>query len=128
MNQHDKRPTDGELEILRILWDQGPSTVREVHQVLEERRGAGHTTVLKMMQIMTDKGLLERDTSVRPQIFSPVRSRERVQRRFLDDLLERVFEGSAAKLVLQALSSKPASSEELVEIRRLLDELEEEKP
>lgn len=124
----DKRPTDGELEILRILWDLGPSPVRAVHHVLEERRGAGYTTVLKMMQIMTEKGLLERDESVRPQIFQPVRSRERVQKRLMDDLLERVFEGSAAKLVLQALSTKRASAEERGEIRRLLDELEEERP
>lgn len=123
----DKRPTDGELEILRILWDLGPSPVRAVYQVLEERRGAGYTTVLKMMQIMTEKGLLVRDGSVRPQIFQPVRSREKVQRRLLDDLLERVFEGSAAKLVLQALSTQRASAEERGEIRRLLDELEEKR-
>lgn len=120
------RPTDGELEILRILWDIGPSTVRDVHAVLERGRGTGATTVLKMMQIMTEKGLLARDESVRPQVYRAARTRQHTQGRLVADLLERVFEGSPAKLVLQALSTREATPEELQEIRTLLDRLEEE--
>ncbi len=120
------RPTDGELEILRILWQRGPSTVRDVHAVLERGRGTGATTVLKMMQIMMEKGLLERDESVRPQVYRAARTRQHTQRHLVADLLERVFEGSPAKLVLQALSTREATADELREIRELLDRLEEQ--
>ncbi|MEQ8762637.1 MAG: BlaI/MecI/CopY family transcriptional regulator [Planctomycetota bacterium] len=119
-----KRPTDGELEILQVLWELGPSTVRQVHEVLALRRGVGYTTVLKLMQIMTDKGSLERDESVRPQVFRAAAPQSRTQKQLLSDLLERVFNGSPGSLVLQALSSKKTTPEERRRIRELLDRLE----
>jgi len=121
-----KKPTDGELEILRVLWEKGPSTVREVHRCLITSRGTGYTTVLKLMQIMTDKGLLVRDTTVRPQVYRPVHSRGQTQRQLLGDLLDRVFSGSPGKLVLQALSEKDTTPAERRKIRELLDQLERE--
>ena len=120
------RPTEGELEILRVLWARGPSTVRDVHATLAGARGVGTTTVLKLMQIMTDKGLLARDESVRPQIYRPARPMQQTQRALLSDLVERVFDGSPGKLVLHALSTRRTSAEELQEIRALLERLEEE--
>ena len=121
-----KKPTDAELEILRVLWERGPSTVREVFRVLQKSRGAGYTTVLKLMQIMTDKGLLQRDTTVRPQVYEAIYSQGQTQRQLLGDLLDRAFSGSPGKLVLQALSEKQTTAEERREIRRLLDQLERE--
>lgn len=119
-------PTDGELEILRVLWSRGPSTVRQVFAALSKTRKTGHTTVLKLMQIMTDKGLIKPDRTVRPQVFAPAQTQNQIQRRLVRHLLDRAFSGSAGNLVLQALSTKKASPEELEEIRRLLDKLEEE--
>ena len=119
-------PTEGELEILRVLWSRGPSTVREVFRTLSQTRETGYTTVLKLMQIMTEKGLLRPDRSVRPQIFVPAQSEQQTQRRLVRHLVDRAFSGSAGNLVLQALSAKKASPEELQEIRRLLDRLEGE--
>jgi len=119
-------PTEGELEILRVLWSRGPSTVREVFRTLNQTRETGYTTVLKLMQIMTEKGLLRPDRSVRPQIFVPAQSKQQTQRRLVRHLVDRAFSGSAGNLVLQALSAKKASPEELQEIRRLLDRLEGE--
>jgi predicted transcriptional regulator len=124
--QKPNLPTDGELEILRVLWAQGPSTVREVFQTLNRTRETGYTTVLKLMQIMTEKGFLSPDRSVRPQIFTPVQSEKQTQRRLVRHLLDRAFSGSAGNLVLQALSAKKASPMELREIRKLLDRLERE--
>jgi predicted transcriptional regulator len=121
-----KKPTDAELEILRVLWEHGPSTVREVFQVLQRKRGAGYTTVLKLMQIMTEKGLLRRDTTVRPQVYTAISSRGQTQRQLLGDLLDRAFGGSPGRLVLQALSEKQTTPEERRAIRALLDELERE--
>ena len=126
VHQKPNLPTDGELEILRVLWSRGPSTVREVYQTLNETREAGYTTVLKLMQIMTEKGFLRPDRSVRPQVFKPIQTKRETQRRLVRDLLERAFSGSAGNLVLQALSTKKATPEELAEIRRILDRLEEE--
>ena len=120
------RPTDGELEILRILWERGPSTVREVFHTLNERRVAGYTTVLKLMQIMTEKGTLGVDRSVRPQVFAPVETRRQTQRRLVNDLVERAFAGAPGRLILQALSSKKATPAERKKIRDLLDRLEGE--
>ena len=120
----DKRPTDGELEILRVLWERGPSTVREVHDVIRVERDAGHTTVLKLMQIMTEKGILCRDQSVRPQVYQVRRSRRHTQRQLLHDLLDRAFSGSPGNLVLEALATRRATPEERRRIRELLDELE----
>jgi len=120
------RPTDGELEILRILWERGPSTVRQVHAVLGAASGAGPTSVLKRMQIMAEKGWVERDERVRPQVYRAAAPRRDTQRRLVQDLLQRVFGGSPAELVLQALATREASAAELQEIRALLDRLEEE--
>ena len=118
------RPTDGELAILRVLWRLGPSTVREVMQELCRAQETGYTTVLKLMQIMTEKGLLIREESARTHVYEPAVTEERTQRQLISDLLERAFSGSSKNLVMRALSAKKASREELAEIRRLLDEME----
>lgn len=125
MVRDDKRPTDGELEILRVLWRLGPTTVRGVYEELSRKRTIGLTTVLKLMQIMAEKGYVTRDESVRPQIFRPVRAQHATQRQLLADLLHRAFNGSPGNLVLQALSSEETTAEERRAIRDLLDELEE---
>ena len=119
-----KRPTDSELAILRILWEKGPSTVRQVLAELNQDRATGYTTALKMMQIMTEKGLVERDESVRPQIYRPRSSREQTERQLVRDLLERAFAGSAKRLALQALAVKKTSAKEMAEIEKLLNKLE----
>jgi BlaI family penicillinase repressor len=118
------RPTDAELSILRVLWRRGPSTVRQVHEELAQRGPTGYTTVLKMLQIMTEKGLVERDDSERAHVYVARRPEEQTLGQLVGDLLDRAFEGSASRMVLRALESRPASPEELAEIRRLLDELE----
>lgn len=118
------RPTDAELAILRVLWDRGPSTVREVTDALQTERGTGYTTALKLLQIMTEKGLTKRDDSQRTHVYQAVVPAETTQRQLVRDLLERVFQGSAQQLVLQALSSKKTSRAELAEIRKLIDEME----
>ncbi len=118
------RPTDAELGILRVLWQRGPSTVREVRDVLNAEKPTGYTTVLKFMQIMHDKGLLVRDESQRSHVYQPRVPAEKTQRQLVADLLERAFEGSARNLVMQALSAKKVSPEELAQIRSLLDEIE----
>jgi BlaI family transcriptional regulator, penicillinase repressor len=118
------RPTDGELEILRVIWERGASTVRQVHETLEARRSAGYTTVLKLLQIMTEKGLVRRDESERAHIYEARVPREETERQLVGDLLEKAFSGSASALVMRALSSKKTSPEELARIRRLLDEME----
>jgi predicted transcriptional regulator len=119
------KPTDAELAILGVLWRRGPSTVRAVHEELSRDRAMGYTTVLKFMQIMTDKGLVTREGSGRAHVYQATQTEEHAQRRMVDDLLDRAFGGSAQKLVMQALTTRKASPEELAEIRRLLDELEE---
>jgi predicted transcriptional regulator len=116
------RPTDAELSILRVLWRRGPCTVRQVNEELGEE--TGYTTVLKFMQIMTEKGLVVRDESERTHVYEARLPEEETQRQLITDLLERAFNGSAKKLVLQALSTKKASADELAEIRKLLDEME----
>lgn len=122
--QDHKRPTDAELGILRALWTLGPGTVRDVHRHVSRCRDTGYTTVLKHMQIMTDKGLLIRDESVRPQVYQVARSQRHTQRQLIGDLLDRAFSGSPGNLVLQALSSKKTTPQERRQIRELLDELE----
>ena len=114
-----RRPTDSEVAILRVLWARGPSTVRQVAEVMG--REAGYTTVLKLMQIMTEKRLVRRDEAARTHIYEAAYTEDQTQRHLVTDLLDRVFDGSAAKLVLQALASGKASPEELDEIRKLLD-------
>ena len=118
------RPTDAELAILRVLWERGASTVREVQEALHHSRGTGYTTSLKLLQIMTEKGLVRRNDSARTHVYEAAVPEDETQRQLVGDLLERAFGGSAQQLVVQALSAKRASREELVEIRRLLDEME----
>ncbi len=118
------RPTDAELAILRVLWERGPSTVRDVTDALQKERGTGYTTALKLMQIMTEKGLVQRDDSQRTHVYQAMAPPEDTQKQLVKDLLERAFGGSAQQLVLQALSSRKASRAELAEIRGLIEEME----
>lgn len=127
MRRTPPRPTEAELEILRVLWERGPSTVRQVHEALAAARATGYTTSLKLMQIMADKGLVTRDESSRTHIYAPRVSQESTQRQLVTDLVDRAFGGSAADLVLRALSSHTASDEELREIRKLIDEEQEDR-
>lgn len=117
------RPTDRELAILQILWDRGPSTVREVNEVMNKHEKTVYTTTLKFMQIMTEKGLLERDESEMRHVYKPILTEEKTQKQLVSDLLERAFSGSAEKLVLGAISARKISAEELARIRKKLDEL-----
>jgi predicted transcriptional regulator len=114
-----RKPTDAEVAILRVLWDRGPSTVREVAAAMD--REDAYTTVLKLLQIMTEKRLVRRDESARTHIYEAAHTEGQTQKQIVADLLTRVFDGSAGKLVLQALASGKASPEELAEIRKLLD-------
>jgi predicted transcriptional regulator len=118
------RPTDAELAILRVLWERGPSTVRQVFEVLSAERELGYTTALKMLQIMHEKGLVQRDVTDRTHVFSATQTQVQTQRNLLDDLLEKAFGGSSLSLVMQALATRKASREELAEIRRMLDQAE----
>lgn len=118
------KPTDAELAILRALWELGPATVRRVTESLHEERGTGYTTTLKLLQIMTEKGLVRRDDSARTHVYVASVPAETTQRQLVGDLLDKAFGGSARQLVLQALSAKRANREELAEIRRLLDQYE----
>lgn len=118
------KPTDGELAILSVLWQRGPRTVREVQSEFNRTRETGYTTVLKMLQIMAEKGLVTRDETRRTHVYRAALEQGEAQRRFVGDLLDRVFNGSAHRLVLQALSTKKSSPAELAEIRRLLDDME----
>jgi predicted transcriptional regulator len=118
------RPTDAELEILTVLWSRGPSTVREVHETIVKRRPAQYTTVLKMLQIMADKGLVRRDEAQRAHVYEAAKPREWTQRQLAGDLLQRGFNNSARSLLMGALSSRKVSKQELAELRTLLDEHE----
>ena len=115
------KPTDGELAILSVLWLLGPSTVRQVHEDLLRERDLGYTTVLKMLQVMTEKGLVVRDETERTHVYMPAQTQSQTQRTLVEDLLGRAFNGSALKLMVQALSASKTSPEELAEIRTLLD-------
>jgi predicted transcriptional regulator len=115
------RPTDAELAILRVLWQLGPSTVRQVHDVLMRDRSTAYTTALKLLQIMTEKGLVRRDESDRTHVYQSRLTEEQTQRQLIRDLMDRAFGGSSSKLVMQALASKRASTDELTEIRRMLE-------
>lgn len=116
------RPTDAELAILRVLWERGPSTVREVHDALSSTQETGYTTVLKLLQIMTDKGIVVRDETERAHVYASSESEQRTQRKLIGDLMDRAFGGSPSKLMMQALSATKASPDELTAIRRLLDQ------
>jgi BlaI family transcriptional regulator, penicillinase repressor len=122
------RPTDSELEILTVLWSRGPSTVREVYETLRrKRKSAQYATVLKFMQIMAQKGLLNRDDTDRAHVYDPAHPRETIQQQLAGDLLQRGFDWSMKNLMIGALSARKATKEELDELRRLLDEYEKGK-
>ena len=122
------RPTDAELEILTVLWSLGPSTVRDVHETIIRRKPAQYTTVLKTLQIMSEKGLVERDEKQRAHVYSASRPREWTQQQLAGDLLQRAFGGSAKSLMLGALASHRASRKELEELRKFLEEYEKGTP
>jgi BlaI family penicillinase repressor len=119
-----KKPTSSELEILHVLWERGPSTVREVHQTLNEKRPIGYTSVLKLMQIMTAKGTVQRNEQQRAHVYEAVQPEEKTKRDLALDVLQRVFDGSASELMMHALAGRKASREEIDEMRRLLNEHE----
>jgi len=123
--QSNFRPTDKELAILRILWDNGPSTVKEVNIAMSENEKTGYTTTLKFMQIMTEKGLLHRDDSQFKHIYKPAVTEEKTQKQLVGDLLEKAFSGSAEKLVMRALSAKKVSNKELARIKKMIKAIEE---
>ena len=118
------RPTKAELSILRVLWTLGPTSVREIQNALNESKPTGYTTVLKLIQIMTEKGLVERDESVRPQIYRARYSEEKTQRQLLGDLIQRAYGGSVKALVMHALATKRSSPEDVEAIEKLLDRFE----
>jgi BlaI family penicillinase repressor len=124
MASKPRRPTEAELAILKVLWEAGPRSVRDIQRILNDIRPTGYTTVLKMMQIMTEKGLVERDESQRPQIYRTRYSQEHTQRQLLRDLLDRAFGGSVKELVLQALAARRSSPDELDAMEKLLDRFE----
>ncbi len=117
------QPTEVELEVLRALWDLGPSPVRAIHQRIAADKGTNYSTTVKMLAVMREKGLVVRDEEATPHIYRPAVSQERTQKRMLEALLETVYGGSSSRLVLHALASKPATPEELDEVQRLLDEM-----
>jgi predicted transcriptional regulator len=118
------KPTEAELSILRILWDREQATVREVHDAMPGDRPVGYTTVLKLLQIMAEKGLVIRDERQRSHVYRSAIGESATQKQLISDLLDRAFGGSARKLVLHALAAKPASPMELKEIRKIIDEME----
>jgi BlaI family penicillinase repressor len=120
------KPTESELEILNILWEKGPSTVREVHDELAKKKEAGYTTTLKLMQIMFEKKLLKRDSNARSHIFTAAVSQKQTQGQMLNKLIDTVFNGSATSMVMQALGNYKASAEELEQIKNYLEEIEQQ--
>ena len=119
-----QKPTASELEILRVLWARGPSTVREVYEALREQKSLGYTTVLKLLQIMTAKGTVRRNEEQRAHVYEACQPAEETKRQLVGDVLHRVFEGSASELMIHALEGRRTSKKELDELRRLLDEYE----
>ena len=120
----NSKPTESELEILGILWEKGACTVREVHEILEKSKDAGYTTTLKLMQIMHDKGLLNRDTSSKTHVYTAAISQESTQQQLLNKMIDTVFNGSASQLVMQALGNHRSSKEELEKIKQYLNDIE----
>ena len=120
------RPTDRELAILRILWDSGPSTVRQVNEEMNKQQRTGYTTTLKLMQIMTEKGLVIRDDTKFQHVYTAAASEENTQNQVVGDMLEKVFSGSAEKLVMRALSAKKVSAKELAKIKKVIEKIERE--
>jgi predicted transcriptional regulator len=124
MPHANQKPTASELEILHVLWTRGPSTVREVYEVLGEKRDIGYTSVLKLMQIMTEKGSVRRNETQRAHVYEVCQPAEKTKRGLAADVLERVFDGSASELMMHALAGRRASKEEIAELRRLINEYE----
>ena len=122
------KPTASELEILQILWNRGPSTVREVHEALAEKKPVGYTSVLKLMQIMTAKGSVRRNEEQRAHVYEACQPAEKTKKQFAADVLQRVFHGSASELMMHALSGRKGTKQEIEELRRLLDEYERKLP
>ena len=118
------KPTASELEILHVLWERGPSTVRDVHEALSAHKPIGYTSVLKLMQIMTAKGTVRRDEQQRAHVYEAVQPAEKTKRQLAADVLQRVFDGSASELMMHALAGRKTSKEEVEEMRRLLDDYE----
>jgi BlaI family transcriptional regulator, penicillinase repressor len=118
------QPTEVEMQILRILWELGPSPVREIHKRLEAAKGTNYSTTVKMLAVMLQKGLVKRDEQAQPHVYRPALTRAKTGKRMLEDLIEKVYDGSAMSLVLQALSSGKATKEELDDVRRMLDQME----
>lgn len=118
------KPTESEMDILKILWEQGPSTVREVHDILSEKKEAGYTTTLKLMQIMNDKGLLTRNDESKSHVYSAAVKKQSIQKEVVGKMIDSFFKGSSAKLIMHALGNHRASKEEIREIKNYLDEIE----
>jgi predicted transcriptional regulator len=127
MARSQPRPTDAELAILGVLWTRGASTVRQVHEALADTRDTGYTTTLKLMQIMAEKGLVKRNETARTHVYSAVAGEEQTQQQLVKDLVDRAFGGSAAQLVLRALSAEGATDAEVKEIRKLIDDYREKR-
>ncbi|HEV3276850.1 MAG TPA: BlaI/MecI/CopY family transcriptional regulator [Terriglobia bacterium] len=123
-NRNSLKPTAGELEILRVLWDRGPSTVREVYEALSRRKAVGYTTVLKLLQIMTAKGVVSRNEEQRAHVYEARRPADETKRDLAGDIMQRVFGGSASQLMLHALEGRKTSHQEIEELRRMLDDYE----
>ena len=124
MKTPPRKPTSAELEILRVLWARGASTVREVHEALSEKKSLGYTSVLKLLQIMTAKGTVRRNETHRAHVYKACLPAEQTKRQIASDVLQRVFEGSASQLMMHALAGRKASAEEINELRRLLSQYE----
>ena len=124
MKQSPQKPTASELEILRVLWTRGPSTVREVYEALQGKKATGYTSVLKFLQIMTAKGTVRRNETQRAHVYEACLPAEQTKRQLAGDMLQRVFEGSASQLMMHALAGRKASREEIDELRRLLNQYE----
>ncbi len=126
MSSKQIKPTESELEILRILWERGEATVRDVHEELSKTKDAGYTTTLKLMQIMHEKGLVKRDESSKTHKYTPLISREKTQKQFMGKMIDTLFQGSSTQLVMQALGNHKTSKEELDEIQKLIDNLKQQ--
>ncbi len=126
MQRKETKPTDGEMEILQVLWDKKKATVREVYEIISEKKDCGYTTTLKLMQIMFDKKLVRRNTSAKTHIYEALISKQSMQKNLVERMVDNVFQGSATGLVLQALGTGKPSSEELSQIQQLLDQLKKD--
>ncbi|WP_316831006.1 BlaI/MecI/CopY family transcriptional regulator [Pedobacter aquatilis] len=125
MSNNNIKPTEGEMEILQVLWQKGLCTVREVHEALD-KKDSGYTTTLKLMQIMHEKGMVERDTNQKTHIYKAIVSQDKTEKQLVNKMIDNVFNGSAARLVMQALGNHTASADEIEEIKKYLEKLEKD--